>query len=258
MPEPAWDWAPSRRDGQLAPGFSRTPGNMGSMFVYPEGTAPQDFIQQQIASGAIPSGPEVIPDAMDETALYQGTVPEAKEGSMPWESDPAPWAVPSAEPQAIMPQYAPQAISALQVTQDIALEGHAIRAARAAKIASDNAVRAAAAGAPKIAATNAATAQAAANVAAGVSRSANSQRAAAAAQHHATKAAAAAQIAAKGAAAKSGVGDWVELSGVGDWVELSGMEFLDTPVAGGVKVKHLFYGVGLATLGYFGYQAVKR
>lgn len=199
--------------------------NMGDFFTYPEaqGVGPGQFYQQQIQRGAQPAPPpgagpfvegpfSIQPEVYDETPLFGGP---SQPGSMPWESGPAPWeqsVLPPGEPPALAPAAAPAAIEALQAEQPWASPEHkAFEAVQGAKVAADNAARAAKAGAPRVAATHAATAQAAANVAAAVAHTPRAQQAAAVAANEANRATAAANIAARGA----GMNDWMELSGMG-------------------------------------------
>jgi len=188
---------------------------MGDMFVYPQGAGPDDFYRQQIATGAMPA-----PGSEE----FQATGP--KEGSMAWEAGPAPWEQGPAAPQQpfLPPDQAPEAIAAMEASRRRAAEVKAVEAAKAAKVAADNAIRAANAGAPTVATTNAATAQAAANVAARMAVSPAGQQAAAMAAGEATKAVAAANVAVARANGNgngrangngNGMSDWMELSGLG-------------------------------------------
>jgi hypothetical protein len=156
------------------------------MFTYPQGTDPNAFYQQQIASGSMPEF------AMEESGLYHG-------GD---ETGPAPWAIPPAGPggQALAPDQAEQAIHAMN----------------AAKVAADNAARAAKVGAPNMAAQNAATAVVAAQVASAAALDPMQHHAAERAKNEATRAVAAANIAADNAKPKQGLNDWLELSGLGN------------------------------------------
>jgi hypothetical protein len=115
----------------------------------------------------------------------------------------------------VYPGDAPHKIANMRAASAADGDAKAVEAAQAAKIAADNAVRAAKAGAPQVAATNAATAQAAASVAAQSARGGHGHRAAAIAANEATKAIAAANVVANGARKKNGMGDWMELSGLG-------------------------------------------
>ena len=239
---------------------------IGDFFQIPSGGGgAQAFYQQQIESGgmAVPplgspaSGVAPVGDHMDETALYTQAGASAGAGVMPWERGPAPWEqVPAvAGPAALAPGSAEAAIQRQNAIDVSSGEAKAVEAAQAAKIAADNAVRAAVSGAPKVAATNAATAQAAANVAAMTAKTTRGQQAAALAQSEATKAVAAANVAAKNAAPRNGaqgVGDWMELSGMGG---MGGMGFFGTDLGGGIKIGHVVAGLGLGA-GLF--YAVKR
>lgn len=246
---------------------------MGDMFVYPNAASPDAFYQQQIASGAMPApGGMYAGDFMEESALYAGGSRSRHAGSMPWEAAPAPFELPG-QPGVLRPSDAPEAVAQAHM-HEARTNKKALEAAQAAKIAADNAIRAAVAGAPKVAATNAATAQAAANVAASVAMTMKAQQAAAVAQTEATKAVAAANVAAKNANGNgNGMNDWMELSGregraswvkrkrgLGDWMELSGLGnggTLEAQVVGPVKVRHLLYGaLGSAVL-YYGLKYLK-
>jgi hypothetical protein len=196
---------------------------LGDMFTFPQGTNPSQFYQQQLRTGAMPTPGQPIPidiqgDKMEESYLFDRSVGQAPQvGQMPWESGPAPWeqtALPNHMPGPIYPGDAPLEIANLRAASAFDGDAKAVEAAQAAKIAADNAVRAAKAGAPQVAATNAATAQAAASVAAQSARGGHGQRAAAVAANEATKAIAAANVAANGVR-KNGIGDWMELSGLG-------------------------------------------
>ncbi len=253
---------------EVGGGMLRRPNmsGVGDFFTFPQGTNPGTFYSQQVRSGEMPTPtagspmaqalPEIHPETMDETALYNQTYSHS-EGAMAWEGTPAPWDLPpipgSPQTKALSPGAAPGAIMAMDQREHAASENKAIEAAQASKIAADNAARAAMVGAPKVAATHAATAQAAANVAARCCRTPRGHKAAAAAQAEATKAVAAANVAARNAnppqGRKQGMGDWLTLSGMGG--------FLDNPVAGGVQVKHILYGVGGAAVLFFGYRFVK-
>lgn len=233
---------------------------MNDFFTYPEaqGVTPMQFIDQSVASGASPAPPPpgtVQPDFMEESQLYRTGAARPRAGQMAWESQPAPWDQPhppgwtgAAAPPPLAPGEVEPRVAQMQARQIDAQRKKAIEAAQAAKVAADNAVRAAVAGAPQTAATNAATAQAAANVAASVAKTPDAQRAAAVAQSEATKAVAAANVAANNATGRNG-------NGMNDWMELSGLE---SQVVGGVKVKHLLYGAGLAAVGYFGWRFWKK
>jgi hypothetical protein len=201
---------------------------MGDMFTYPQGTTPEEFLAQQIQSGAMPSPAE----RMDESFMYDGGAPAPQVGRMSWESGPAPWeqtALPNHMPGPIFPSAAPAEIA--QINAAGTGDAKAVQAAQAAKIAADNAIRAARAGATQVAVTNAATAQAAASVAAQSAQGGQGQRAAAVAANEATKAVAAANVAANGVK-KGGLNDWMELSGLGS------VGLLDQRVLG-IQVKHL-------------------
>lgn len=249
-------------------GMLRRPGmnGMGDFFTYPaqQGVTPQDFMQQAVQSGSLPPPPPpwaVQGEPMEESQLYRTAAPRPRAGSMAWESGPAPfdqphvpgWSGPAAPPPLAPGEVEPR-IAQMQARQIDAQHKKSLEAAQAAKVAADNAIRAASAGAPKVAATNAATAQAAANVAATVSKDPEAQRAAAVAQSEATKAVAAANVAAnnasKGGNGSGGMNDWLELSGLGSGLEAS--------VAGQFKVKHALYGAGLLGLAYFGYRYWKN
>jgi len=192
---------------------------------------------------------------------------------MAWESQLAPFDQPhvpgwqgQAAPAPLPPGEIEPRVAQMQARQIDANQKKAVVAAQAAKVAADNAVRAAVAGAPTVAATNAATAQAAANVAAGVATTAKAQRAAAVAQSEATKAVAAANVAANNANGQAhgwahgrahGRGHGrAHGRGMNDWMELSGMsgitDTLESNLVGGVKLKHVLYGVGALGVGYFG------
>jgi len=234
---------------------------MGDFFTYPEaqGVTPMQFIDQSVASGAspAPAPPGMVQsDFMEESAMFNGGGPSLHVGSMPWESQPAPWDQPHvpgwsgpAAPPPLAPGEVEPRVAQMQARQIVAQERKAIEAAQAAKVAADNAIRAAVTGSPRVAATNAATAQAAANVAAGIARTPQAQRAAAVAQSEATKAVAAANVAANNATNGGG-----HNAGMGDWMELSG---LDSSVAGGFKVKHALYLAGGAAVAFFGYRYLK-
>jgi hypothetical protein len=196
---------------------------MGDMFTFPEGTDPQQFFEQQMRTGGMPIPGRQIPidiqgQHLEETYLYDRAVGQAPQvGQMPWESGPAPWeqtALPNHMMGPVYPGDAPHEIAAMQATAASHGDAKAVQAAKAAKVAADNAIRAAKAGAPQVAATNAATAQAAASVAAQSARGGHGRKAAAIAANEATKAVAAANVAANGAS-RSGMGDWMELSGMG-------------------------------------------
>ena len=207
---------------------------MGDMFVYPQGASPDDFYQQQLRTGAMPTPGQAVPlvvngEQMEETSLYDRTTGYGQNsGSMSWEAGPAPWeqtALPNHMQGPLYPNDAPAKIAQL--------DAKTLQAAQAAKIAADNAVRAARVGAPQVAATNAATAQAAASVAAQSAVTPNGQKAAAVAANEATKAVAAANVAAKnGNGNGAGMGDWMTLSGLGA-TSLLEETFL------GFKVKHI-------------------
>jgi hypothetical protein len=232
---------------------------MGDMFTFPQGTNPGQFYAQQLATGAMPTPGQPIPidiqgNQMEETYLFDRSVGKPpQEGSMSWESGPAPWeqtALPNHMFGPIVPGDAPHKIADMQANSAARGDAKAVEAAQAAKIAADNAVRAARAGAPQVAATNAATAQAAANVASQVASGAHGQRAAAIAANEATKAIAAANVVANGAR-KNGMGDWMELSGLG------AAGFLDQSVLG-FKVKHIAT-VGLIAAGLvYGLPRLKK
>lgn len=233
---------------------------MGDMFVFPQGTNPTQFYEQQLRQGAMPTPGQPIPidiqgEKMEETYMYDRSVGQAPHaGSMPWESGPAPWEQPAMPNHMFGPVYpgdAPHKIADMQAGKAVEGNAKALQAAQAAKVAADNAVRAAKAGAPSVAATNAATAQAAANVAEGSASSPQGHRAAAVARQEATKAIAAANVAANGAAKANGMGDWMELSGLG------AVGLLDQTVLG-FKVKHLaMAGAGLGLL-YYGLPKLKK
>lgn len=235
---------------------------MGDFFVYPQGDSPQSFIDQQVQSGAMPppqpfspagSHPFVAPDKMDEASLFRGGMVHPHAGAMPWEAGPAPWEQTGGGAPGLPPGAMNAAIAAMNRDQEVANEKKAAEAAQAAKIAADNAVRAAVVGAPKTATTNAATAQAAANVAAGVARTPKAQKAAAFAQSEATKAVAAANVAEKNAHAKNAASKET----MDDWMELSGMGFFGPELGGGVTLGHVLVGLGVAAVGYFGYRKLK-
>lgn len=217
--------------GSAMSGMNGTNG-MGDMFVYPEGSNPTQFYEQQLRSGAMPTPGQEVPlvvqgEQMEETHLFDRSAGAAvNAGSMSWEAGPAPWeqtALPNHMPGPTYPADAPREIAMIA-------DAKAVQAAQAAKVAADNAVRAAQVGAPQVAATNAATAQAAASVAAQSAQSAQGHKAAAIAASEATKAVAAANVAANGKA--SGMGDWMTLSGLGA-SSLLEETFL------GFKVKHI-------------------
>lgn len=237
---------------EVGGGMIRRPG-LGDFFTYPEaqGVTPGQFMAQAVASGAAPPPPPAFSIGEPQHAVADNA------GRMAWETQPAPWDMPLPpgwSGPALPPPAAPGDISAATAVAKAqaidAQQKKAVEAAQGAKIAADNAVRAAQAGAPRVAATNAATAQAAANVAAQIANTPSAQRAAAVAQSEATKAVAAANVAAVEAEAKSKNG-----KGMGDWMELSG---LDDPVVGGVTAKHLLVGAAAAALGYYAYQYFKK
>lgn len=221
---PAWPPTTEPGGGMVSRGVNGMNG-MDDFFTYPEaqGVGPGQFFDQAIQQGTQPAPPpgagpfvegpfSIQPEVYDETPLFGGP---SQPGSMPWESGPAPWeqaALPVGEPPALIPSAAPAAIEQLQAQQPpFSPEHKAFEAVQAAKVAADNAARAARAGAPRVAATHAATAQAAANVAAGVAHTPRAQQAATIAANEANRATAAANIAAKSA----GMNDWTELSGMG-------------------------------------------
>jgi hypothetical protein len=265
MPAPVWDWAPQRQNGKYEPGFDRRNPSLtpqwspGENPAFPRVTEPggvmltRQYMQQAgmgdfytMPQGQAPGTPVVHPDHMDESMLYSSAPPPRRVGSMAWETGPAPWEQASGGQAALSPAAAPAAISSMQAKQAVAAESKAKEAASAAKIAADNAVRAAVVGAPKVAATHAATAQAAANVAAGVATTPSTQKAAAFAQSEATKAVAAANVAKVNAEnGQEGVGDFLELSGMG------GLGFFGPELGGGIKLGHILVGAGVATGLYF-------
>jgi hypothetical protein len=232
---------------------------MGDMFVFPQGTNPTQFYEQQLRQGAMPTPGQGVPidiqgEQMEESYMYDRAVGQAPQaGSMPWEAGPAPWeqpAMPNHMFGPMNPADAPHAIANLQAGKAAEGNAKALQAAQAAKVAADNAVRAAKAGAPSVAATNAATAQAAASVAEGSATSPQGHRAAAVARQEATKAIAAANVAANGAA-KNGMGDWMELSGLG------AVGLLDQTVLG-FKVKHIAMAGAGAALLFYGLPKIKK
>lgn len=261
FPGPGLDWGYASALPHLteAGGAMMTKGDlsmsgMGDMFVFPEGTNPNQFYQQQLQTAAMPTPGQPIPidiqgQQMEETFMYDRSVGHpAQVGQMSWESGPAPWeqtALPNHMFGPVYPGDAPHEIARLKAAHAADGDAKAVQAVQAAKVAADNAVRAAKAGAPTVAATNAATAQAAANVAEGSAVSDHGRRAAALARQQATKAVAAANVAANGRNG-NGMGDWMELSGLG----ATGL--LDQTVMG-FKVKHLALGaLGLFALVKYG------
>ena len=234
---------------------------MGDMFVFPQGTNPTQFYEQQLETGAMPTPGQAIPidiqgEQMEETYMFDRSVGQAPQvGSMSWESGPAPWeqpALPNHMQGPVYPGDAPREIARMNAAKSVDGDAKAVQAAQAAKVAADNAVRAAKAGAPQVAATNAATAQAAASVAEGNAASPHGHRAAAVARQQATKAVAAANVAANGAAKNgAGMGDWMELSGLGS------IGLLDQTVLG-FKVKHLAMAGAGAALLFYGLPKIKK
>lgn len=219
-------------------------GGMGDMFVYPQGAGPDDFYRQQIATGAMPA-----PGSEE----FQSTGP--REGSMSWEGGPAPWEQGPASPQQpfLPPDQAPEAIAAMEASRRRQAEVKAVEAAKAAKVAADNAIRAANAGAPTVATTNAATAQAAANVAAKMAVSPAAQQAAAIAAGEATKAVAAANVAVARANGNGNGNGRANGNGMNDWMELSGLRGLGQGGGGDFVQKYkwpLLLGAGLFAAWY--------
>jgi hypothetical protein len=234
---------------------------MGDMFTYPPGTNPGEFLAQQASTAAMPTPGMPIPiniqgEQMEETYLYDRAVGQAPQvGQMPWESGPAPWeqtALPNHMKGPVYPGDAPREIARMHADEASRGDAKAVQAAQAAKIAADNAIRAAKAGAPQVAVTNAATAQAAASVAAQSARGAHGQRAAAIAANEATKATAAANVAANGMK-KNGMGDWMELSGMG----ATGLLAQRVPVLGITYQTALMLG-GVTALAVWGFPRLKK
>jgi len=222
---------------------------MGDMFTYPteEGVSPQQFFEQQILSAAMPVP---APGSMaarglpwDVAQTYEMPI-EPQPMDVPtrpssWETAPAPWEQPPiipGMPPALTPQAAPVKAQAIQAQDKKAAE-----AAQAAKVAADNAIRAAQVGAPKVAQTNAATAKAAATVAASVATSPAAQQSAAIAKTEATKAVAAANVAVANANANGGMGDWLELSGLGQGGFMDTLNQYKWWIAGGLAAAGAFY-----------------
>jgi len=177
---------------------------MGDMFTYPQGTNPQEFYANSIPKSPIPIPQQQAPFEPPHAA-------RVTEGAMAWEMSTAPFDLAPPAP-ALAPSAAPAKIAEVHAMGRAASEAKALEAAQAAKVAADNAVRAARVGAPQVANTNAATAEAAANVAAASAKTPQGQKLAATAQGHATKAKAAARIAANGGS--NGMSDFLELSGM--------------------------------------------
>jgi len=239
VPEPRFDWVPTRNDGSPSPGFAHKNGGLngaglGDFYTY--GTKPEPLFPT-------PAGPPVGPQAAAQSLPPWGHAKTALKVGPPLFSQEAP-SIPTAAAVAAQAQAAAQAQggvapSGAQVASQVTEAKHAaVMAGEAQRIANAKAAKA------QVDAVRAqqAVAQQSAAIAASSPAAEAMQRAVEAKEQTA-------RARAMRAEGIGNTGDWMELSGlrgVSDWMELSG---LGEPSYFGLPRWLCYAGVGIG--GYF-------